>query len=245
MPKSFDVRFNAEARRTYLTSFSSKKKQRRAFGLAMQKVKNRREKLAQRKEHRERLAAEADELNGLNDDQDNTGDWIDMKMGCSHEDKLNESEGLDNPIKPITTNPCEETQTAKTLTTKFVDPLTHANYGGEVIVTTTFDIPDDQEDFLDVQPMGQKHGKGVDVQQRFAGSVKKYLNDKLPSKKRRLANSGGAIRKKGKHGAEGMRGIGSAKDLKLAQKTLNQAKSKIGHTHGRHSDGKRKKGGRK
>jgi hypothetical protein len=131
--------------------------------------------------------------------------------------------------------------------------LTHAQFGGEVIVTTTFDLPDDEGDFLPVEPVGgpKHHGTGVDVQQRFSGSVKKFLNDKLPAKKRRMSNSGGGTcRKKGRHGAEGMKGMGSAKDLKLAQKTLNQVRGKVSnhHTHGKHSDGKknkRNKGGRK
>jgi len=242
MPRSFDIKFNAEERRAYLTSFSSKKKQRRAFGLAMQKVKDRREKLDQRKEHRKRLAAEAEEFNKINDDFDEQNDTTSMMEETKIEPENIKSKG---PICDV--NHVDEAQRLKTVTTKFVDPLTHANFGGEVIVTTTFDLPnDEEEDILDLQPVidQQKHNKGLDVEQRFAGSVKKYLNDKLPSKKRRMSNNGGTSRKKGKHGAEGMKGIGSAKDLKLAQKTLNQAKSKVNHhSHGKHQ--KKNKGGKK
>ena len=51
--KKVVVTFNSTDRHDYLTGFSSRKKERRAFGLAMQKVKDRQSKLEERKESRE------------------------------------------------------------------------------------------------------------------------------------------------------------------------------------------------
>ena len=43
------ITFDSDKRHDYLTGFSSRKKERRAFGLAMQKVKDRQSKLEERK----------------------------------------------------------------------------------------------------------------------------------------------------------------------------------------------------
>jgi hypothetical protein len=229
--KPFDIQFDAQARRSYLTSFSVKKKQRRAFGLAMQKVKDRREKLDQRKEHRKQR---------MNEDESE-------ECPSSSMDPL-----LQDSAQLVLEDSVEIGDHAPTITTTFVDPLTHATFGGPVIVTTTFDILHEPMD--DPEKEEQEESKGVDTEQRFAGSVKKYLNDKLPSKKRKNGSSGGGggtSRKKGKHGAMGMKGLGSTMDFKLAQKTLKQAKSKLGHasnSHGKKFGGNKNqkgKGGRR
>jgi hypothetical protein len=51
--KKVEITFDPTGRREYLTGFSARKKERRAFGLAMQKVKDREAKLVERKEQRE------------------------------------------------------------------------------------------------------------------------------------------------------------------------------------------------
>ena len=45
-----EIVFDPEARKAYLRGFSDRKRQRRAFGLAMQKVKDRKAKIDQRKQ---------------------------------------------------------------------------------------------------------------------------------------------------------------------------------------------------
>ena len=50
-----ELTFNPGKRVDYLTGFSARKKERRAFGLAMQKVKDRKARLEERGEERERL----------------------------------------------------------------------------------------------------------------------------------------------------------------------------------------------
>ena len=51
--KKVKITFDPTDRREYLTSFSARKKEHRAFGLAMQKVKDREAKLEERKKQRE------------------------------------------------------------------------------------------------------------------------------------------------------------------------------------------------
>lgn len=57
-----EIKFDSKARLDYLTGFSNRKKKRRTFGLAMQKVKDRKQKLEQRKEIRHAQLEKLEEL---------------------------------------------------------------------------------------------------------------------------------------------------------------------------------------
>ena len=50
--RKLEITFDLESRNKYITGLSARKKERRAFGLAMQKVKDRKAKIEQRKEDR-------------------------------------------------------------------------------------------------------------------------------------------------------------------------------------------------
>ena len=56
-----EVVFDPEERRNYLRGFSERKRQRRAFGLAMQKVKDRQARLEDRREHKKSELARIEE----------------------------------------------------------------------------------------------------------------------------------------------------------------------------------------
>ena len=59
--EKLEIKFDPEARRTYLTSLSSKKKERRTYGLAMQKVKDRKLKLEEKRETKKALLEQIEE----------------------------------------------------------------------------------------------------------------------------------------------------------------------------------------
>lgn len=236
--QKLEIKFDPEARKQYLTGLSSRKKERRAYGLAMQKVKDRRAKIEQRKEERQALMDQIEEAErmkrsnfSLDDDEDEEEDHAtDAKMNNNNED----SEILGEDARGV------QVET-------FADESTKEQFGGDVIVTTCYGIPSDES--TDEETLKQdKTQKGVDVQQKLAGNVKMYMDQirkELPSKKAKLSRNprGG---KKGRHGAEKMIG-GNAKDIKLAKKTLSRLE-KSGNKNGRggdvHSGGGRRKGKR-
>jgi hypothetical protein len=129
---------------------------------------------------------------------------------------------------------------------QFGDESTKELFGGDVIVTTSYGMPSDESDNDSFDETETK--KGVDIQQKFAGNVKKYMDQirkQLPSKKTAFSkNAKGG--KKGKHGAEKMIG-GNAKDIKLAKKTLNRIegrgnkRSRVSGGDQRASRGRRKR----
>ena len=238
-----DIKFDPQARRDYLTSLSSKKKERRTFGLAMQKVKDRKQKLEQRREERAARLEQVEEAErNKRIQQFGTAD-----MSSSDEEEEEENErGIVKREKMVVDKAVGETVVT------FQDSLTKDQFGGQVVVTTTFglDSDDDNDENISVQDgdvgSSTERKKNCDEEQKFAGSVQKYMSQlkgNLPSKRQKFQSNRGTIGKKGKHGAEGMKGMGSASDLKLAQKTLDKFRNgKKGRATEAGVRGKNKKG---
>lgn len=193
------INFDPEARRDYLQGFSERKRQRRAYGLAMQQVKDRKSKISERKETRQ---AELERIE---------------QAESQKEELLFEKHGQVEGHNDIETRDTE----ASTITTTYQDVQTQSQFGGQVIVTTTTLPPSDVESNADEDSPGEK--VSVDAQQQYCGSVKKYLQKfkgNMPSKKKHAAKH------KGRHGAATMKGMGGSADLKLAQKALSKSKAK-------------------
>lgn len=216
-----EITFDPEARKQYLRGFSERKKQRRAYGLAMQKIKDRKAKLQDRRE------AKQVELERIEQAEEQKKELLSLSHGVEETEEdataLNQS---------------------NTTTTTYHDVATQSQFGGQVIVTTTTEPPSDEsDDYEGDLPAAKK--PSIDLRQRYAGNVNKFMNQlkgNLPGKKKR--DTGSQIKHKGKHGAATMKGMGGSSNLKLAQKALlkMQAKSKssVGDSKKRH-DGKRKR----
>jgi len=189
-----------------------KKKEKRAYGLAMQAVKDRQSKLDRRKEKRE---AEEEQIQDALKQKKITeyGNFNeeDTENNFNFEDGPNQNSNIDS-----------------TTTTAFIDMQEKSKSGEHIVVTTTtFGLSSDEDE----PPISKtiKNCKRVDEEQKYAGNVQKYfekLKGNLPDKKNKNRHIN--THKSGRHGAEGMKGMGSAKDLKLAQKTLSKCKAKSG-----------------
>lgn len=220
--------FNPSERRDYLTGFSSRKKERRAFGLAMQKVKDREAKLEERKEQRE---AQREKIEDIERNK------VTLRNGL-----LSGENGVD--VEVIDDGSCADVAQEHERKT-FQDEHTAHQFGGSVSVTTTFGIPPDDDDEDDLTNSKaqfyarKQHGPGhVDEAQKLAGNFRNYIANvkgTLGSKKKSAGRLGG---RKGQHGASTMKGMGNAASLKMAKKTL--AKFKKG---GKGGDDERIRGG--
>jgi len=212
--QKLEIKFDPDKRRQYLTGLSARKQDRRAFGLAMQKVKDRQGKIESRRDEKNAMMERIEEAekmknNDLFDDYESSG-----------EESGDEDEAMVQDTKVHT----------------YGDQLTQNQFGGHVIVTTSFGIPSDSDDEAKAAPKGKK----VDMEQRYAGNVQRYfdkLKKNLPSKGAKYTQGRGA--KKGQHGAEKMIG-GNAKDLKMAQKTLSRVQGKGGGRGGGDEKGGKK-----
>jgi ribosomal RNA-processing protein 17 len=239
-PRRVDaIVFDPEARRQYLTGFSQRKQERRAFGLAMQKVKDRTARLANRAElrsvTREQIAeAEERRRQRMEDDAKNKA-----VPPTRTEEKQQQKRARDNlssnketKIDPLQTTDQINEEKADTVVQTYEGEETQQQWGGLVVVTTSTNVPDSDDD------NGTDHGDGegeeqndcrkqqpkkqLDAQQEYAGNVEKYLKDlkgHLPSKKNKAGNNNKRHRG-GQHGAANMKGVGSAAHLKVAQKVL-------------------------
>mmetsp|Transcript_1230 Transcript_1230/g.1746 ORF Transcript_1230/g.1746 Transcript_1230/m.1746 type:complete len:278 (-) Transcript_1230:453-1286(-) len=211
--KKLEIKFDPQARREYLTSLSAKKKERRTFGLAMQKVKDRRVKLEQRREERKAKQEQIEEAERLKTEEHGKEEGFSDNDSTENYDKnLNLLEG--------------------TVTKTFQDEHTTSHFGGHVVVTTTYNLESDESE-VESSHSNKHVRKKVDEAQKYAGDVKKFmeqLKGKMPPKRKTNCRVGNSFRggKKGKHGAEGMKGMGTGKDLKLAQKALNKFRPKGG-----------------
>lgn len=216
--KKTQVTFDAEARRQYLQGFSERKRQRRAYGLAMQKVKDRKSRIEEKRETKQA------DLERIEQAESQKKELLYEKHGGVIEGDEEEDDSAVNN---------EDTTT----TTMYQDTQTQSQFGGQVIVTTTTMPPSDDEDESGETSHEVKH---VDSQQRYAGNVNKFLHElkgNMPGKKQR--DSG---KHKGRHGAASMKGMGGDANLKVAQKALSkmQAKKAKNERKGR-SGGKRKR----
>ncbi len=246
--RKLEITFNPTDRRDYLTGLSSRKKERRAFGLAMQKVKDRQAKLEEKKEARaaelekiEELERSKRALRGQDDDYEDVHDDDD------DDDDDTNSEEVEGSANPLHEQNEKESKT-------FRDEQTTNHFGGLVSVTTTFGIPSDDEDDESVNSNKEffaraKHGSGhVDEAQKNAGDVHNYIakvkGTMNGNKKGKMSGRKGG--KKGQHGASSMKGMGNASTVKMAKKTLSKftAKGAKGSENERGGRGKKKRGRR-
>lgn len=257
--RKLELTFDPESRRQYLTGFSTRKKERRAFGLAMQKVKDRQSKLEERKDARKARMEQVREMERQKrirrgEDVDETEDHLDGRVSSAADDAEEEAKEHQNEIDPEDTMETakaasSEGATASTTTTTFEDTATQSTFGGTVVVTTTYgQIPDSDDEAEEAALLRRKQsGAGRDEEQRYAGNVQKYVSQirgSLPGKKhkKQQRGGGGGGGRGGKHGAADMKGMGGAANLKAAQKTL--ARYRATHGGDQEKSGKKRKGGK-
>lgn len=253
--RKLEITFDPEARREYLTGMSARKKERRVFGLAMQKVKDRKEKLERKKEDRKSRLEQIEEAEklkrmakGQGDDDDDDDSDSSASEGESDDGDSSVSSTELKKSKKRKKSRSDHDDVEETKKT-YNDAETTNQFGGSVIVTTTYEIPsDDDSDDPDLQGI-VSNKPHIDEAQRYAGNVKKYMSQvrsNLPSKKRkREVMGGGGGHRKGKHGAADMKGMGSGTDLKMAKKALGRAAEKGGGMERGGKKGKKGKKGRR
>jgi hypothetical protein len=243
--KGAPIVFDPDARKEYLQGFSERKKERRAYGLAMQKVKDRKAKLENRAEmklaqkeqveeaekHKEELMAAVHQ-----DTPEIYGIPVFDKVSKA---KDNDGGGNDKPVPRQDDEPIEKVHL-------YQDEQTQSHWGGEVIVNISTHFPDESEDEAndteERKMQRQAIKKTVDAQQQYAGNVEKFLSkvkQNMPSKKKK-ARMG---KQKGNHGAAGMKGMAGSGDLKVAQSVLAKSQVRLGtgRSHGPALKGKKRK----
>jgi hypothetical protein len=210
-----EIVFDPVARTEYLRGFSERKKKRRTFGLAMQKVKDRKAKLEQRAEERQAIQEQIEEMEKQKDA---------ILEGLLEENKRS----IVNPrFSSKDLKHSSEDETFEKVQ-KYQDIHTQSMWGGEVVVKTSTYFPgDSDEEDEAAEQQKKKKAKSMDVQQEYAGNVEKFmleLKGNLPGRKK------GAVRhkNKGKYGAAGMKGMAKGGDLKIAQKALHRSQAKLG-----------------
>lgn len=198
-----EIVFDPEERRKYLQGFSERKQQRRSFGLAMQKVKDRLARLDDRREHRKSELERIEEAER-------------QKRTLLEEALIGRATAIQNDHN-------RETMT-KEKTATYHDMESTEKWGGQVIVTTKLaSLSDESDEEDEMVPRKQN----IDRRQRYAGDVSKFVNQmkgSLPAKKKLT----GRQSRKGNHGAANMSGIGGAANLKLAKKALSKVQAKVG-----------------
>jgi ribosomal RNA-processing protein 17 len=239
--RKVEVLFDPDARRDHLQGFSERKRQRRAFGLAMQKVKDRKARIEQRKQDKkdgmEKIEEAERQKEVLLEDQLLNSGVLKDDVDTDTEGDVDDSKGDKNNEK--------DKEVAAISERKYDNAQAESKWGGSVTVTTSFvsleDLSDDDDDDDDDDIReSARSKKPVDKQQRSAGDVKKYLNEfkaKMPGKKK----DGRQVMKKGNNGASEMRGMGGSKNLKDAQKVLGRAKALKKTADAPHKKGKGKK----
>mmetsp|Transcript_29427 Transcript_29427/g.44913 ORF Transcript_29427/g.44913 Transcript_29427/m.44913 type:complete len:253 (-) Transcript_29427:76-834(-) len=210
--EKLEIKFNPAKRVEYLTGLSAKKKERRAFGLAMQKVKDRKARLEDRRDQKEAITEQIEDA-----ERQKKHDMYGMDYD-SDDDSVVKEEKVESQVE------------------MYGDASTKNQFGGQVIVTTSYGLPSDSDDDDD-----DRQEKKIDSQQRHAGSVQKYIDEmkgNLPNLKKH--EKGGF--KKGQHGAAGMIG-GTGQVLKMAQRTLKRVEAS-NDRKGKGKKGKKGKGKR-
>lgn len=229
------------------------------FGLAMQKLKDRKEKLVRKKEDRKSRLERIEEAEkfkrlakgqGEEDDKDESdgrsgGSGSEFGDDASVSSSERNSESKTSTKKRSKPADDEVEETKKT----YSDANTTSQFGGSVTVTTTYGIPSDEEsDDPDLQGI-VSNKPHLDEEQYYAGNVKRYMSQvrsNLPNKKRKREQmGGGGGHRKGKHGAADMKGMGSGTDLKMAKRALGRAADKGGGMERGGKKGKKGKKGRR
>ena len=218
-----EIVFDPEARKAYLRGFSDRKRQRRAFGLAMQQVKDRKAKIDQRKQDKK------DELERVEEAERQKEELMEGEIlnlgtfknyGGSDVDSNSDDDSKEEAKATLAKGSVLSEKT-------YDDKQAERQWGGSVTVTTSVVTLDDDSDDEEITQSSEKRQKrsNNDEEQKHAGNVQRYL-DKLkgnmPSKKKQNKS----FQRKGKNGAAEMRGMGGSKNLNVAQKVLARTKAK-------------------
>ena len=202
----------------------------------MQKLKDRRNRLDERKDQRvaEKDLMEEIELQKKAQRGDDEDDDEEEEEGVASD---NEKEGSD---EIVTYNRNDVAKSGDDANEERKAIFFGVDEHSEVTVTTHFGMPenDDSENEYEEEMRKQAEKKGVDKEQRWAGNVAHFMGElkgNLPGKKK---NS--SVKRKGKHGAGAMSGMGGAKALNAAKKILQRTESRVSRDDG----GKHKKGGK-
>ena len=203
-----EIVFDSEARQKHLQGFSARKRERRAFGLAMQKVKDRKDRLESRQSEREARREQVELAEQHKQEMMAAlGDGDDRSTNGEDDAAVN----ADRPIEQVD---------------MYQDNQTKSIWGGEVVVKVSTRLPGESDDEEDQRPR-KPRSKKADEQQEFAGKVERYLPQvkaSLPGKKKHATQQ---RKTKGMHGAANMKGmVSNPGDFKLAQKALNRASNK-------------------
>jgi Nucleolar protein 12 (25kDa) len=222
------IGFDPDARNEYLTGFSERKRQRRCYGLAMQKVKDRKSRLDQRAELK--LAVKEQIIEA----ERKKASFADAAYHACNTAATCENEQCSEAVEADRQSPLSEIdpENVETKVQLFEDVHTKNQWGGDVIVTTTTDFTGDSDDDIVSETIVNRRKGSSDRAQEFSGKVERFIGElkgKMPSTKRdarRLNNR--STKHKGKHGALNMRGIGSDKNFKIAKKMLSRSQAKDG-----------------
>ncbi len=224
--------FDPEARTEYLQGFSTRKKERRAYGLAMQKVKDRKARLESRGEIRTAMREQVEEaekqkalmMAAVMDENATLIGVPDFGKPRKREEVevvVNDGDDDDKEEEGITT------------VQMYKDDQAQSQWGGEVIVTTSTAFPDeddnDDHDAARKKTNTPSFSTSVDESQKFAGNVENFLSKvkgKMPAKKN--AEHARNIKQKGIHGASNMKGMAGSGDLKDAKNILAKSQAKMG-----------------
>lgn len=205
-----EVTFDAESRQEYLTGFSERKRQRRAFGLAMQKVKDRNAKLESRAETRKAEREQIEEAEKQKDEM--------------LENYLRESGLIElklNHALPKNNDEIEQVE-------EYQDQETRNQWGGEVTVSISTKIPGETEEGTESNKKRPSKEARTDIVQEMHGNVEKYLAElkgRMPGKRRKNEQKR-KNQRGGQHGASSMKGMAQGADLKLVKKFLAKSKAK-------------------
>jgi ribosomal RNA-processing protein 17 len=226
-----EVVFDPEARKAHLRGFSERKRERRAFGLAMQKVKDRKAKIEQR------ASEKKDELERLEEAEKQKEQWmeevvrmnnvaLDSFNGGKDDDSDENNDGDSDEDNDMQRN--EQQHEGDVLDTKVYDDKNmECTWGGQVIVTTSVvELDGDSDDDSNFSDSNGRTGKSVDTAQKYAGNVQKFMDElkgNMPGKKNRDKTN---TKRKGKDGAADMKGVGGSGNLKIASKLLHKSKEK-------------------
>jgi ribosomal RNA-processing protein 17 len=234
-----EVVFDPEARKSHLRGFSERKRQRRAFGLAMQKVKDRQAKIEQR------ASEKKDELERVEEAEQQKEQWMNEIVRMNNVDSFESDEdgGSDNDNNDEVNTKQQQQPSDDVIDTKTYDDRgTESTWGGQVTVTTSVvDLDDDSDDENSISN-NYKNAKSIDTAQKYAGNVQRYLDDlkgNMPGKKNR--DNGHKARRKGKNGAADMKGVGGSGNFKIASKLLSKSKDKNLSGIAKGKKGKRRK----
>jgi ribosomal RNA-processing protein 17 len=236
--------FNPDARKEYLQGFSKRKGERRAYGLAMQKMKDRKARLEQRAELKraEREQVEQAERQKESEIEEYMLDRS-VLSGMGFTEALAEEEGVKKAPAPARggngKSGKDEKSKAVDKVEVYHDEVTRDQWGGEVIVTTSTRFPgtsddeddDDDNDDAEAKKRAKKKPKRmtVDEEQEYAGNVEKYLAEvksKLPSMRKKKKDA--QKKHKGVHGASNMKGVSGPADMKIAKRALDRFQKKGG-----------------